>query len=122
MHLLIFKVIFIHCGMTRLHPGNKQKKAHTLWYNQVTLLYKVMGPHLKSSPSVPSFGAADIIIVIFKVRTSFNLNETWHIHCGMNRLHRGNNGLLAQELVCGAADIEILISHCFRVKSRYCYI
>ena len=33
--------------------------------------------------------------------TSFNLNETWHIHCGMTRLHRSNNGLLAQELVAG---------------------
>ena len=28
-------------------------------------------------------------------------NETWHIYCGMTRLHRSNNGLLAQELVSG---------------------
>ena len=35
------------------------------------------------------------------ILTSFNLNETWHIHCGMTRLHRSNNGLLAQELVSG---------------------
>ena len=33
------------------------------------------------------------------ILTSFNLNETWHIQCGMTRLHRSNNGLLAQELV-----------------------
>ena len=25
----------------------------------------------------------------------------WHIHCGMTRLNRSNNGLLAQELVSG---------------------
>ena len=35
------------------------------------------------------------------ILTSFNLNETWHIHYGMTRLHRSNNGLLAQELVSG---------------------
>ena len=35
------------------------------------------------------------------IGTSFNLNETWNIHCGMTRLHRSNNGLLAQELVLG---------------------
>ena len=35
------------------------------------------------------------------IGTSFNPNETWHIHCGMTRLHRCNNGLLAQELVSG---------------------
>ena len=37
----------------------------------------------------------------FPICTSLNLNETWHIHCGMTRLHRSNNGLLAQELVSG---------------------
>ena len=35
------------------------------------------------------------------ILTSFNLNETLHIHCGMTRLHRSNNGLLAQELASG---------------------
>ena len=33
--------------------------------------------------------------------TSFDLNETWHIQCGMTRLHRSHNGLLAQALVSG---------------------
>ena len=44
-------------------------------------------------------------LVIFKVMglhlNHFNLNETWHIHCGMTMLHRSNNGLLAQEVVSG---------------------
>ena len=35
------------------------------------------------------------------IGTSFNLDETWHIHCCMTRLHRSNKGLLAQELVSG---------------------
>ena len=38
--------------------------------------------------------------------TSFNLNETWHIHCGMTRLHRSYNGLLAQELVSGQQTLK----------------
>ena len=41
------------------------------------------------------------------IGTSFNLNETWHIHCGMTRLHRSNNGLLAQELVSGSRHQSI---------------
>ena len=40
-------------------------------------------------------------VPLFAKRTSFNLNKTWHMHCGMTRLHRSNNGLLAQELVSG---------------------
>ena len=33
--------------------------------------------------------------------TSFNSNETWHIHYRMIGLHRSYNGLLVQELALG---------------------
>ena len=41
-------------------------------------------------------------VLILSIRSQDNkINDTWHIHCGMTRLHRSNNGLLAQELVSG---------------------
>ena len=78
--------------MTRLHRSNNGLLAEELVSGQQTLIF-------------PGFRAKRGTVLYLKswvpISTSFNRNETWHIHFGMTRLHRSNNGLLAQELVSG---------------------
>ena len=73
--------------------GFPSKKRHFV-------ISKVMGPHLNL----------------------FQSNETWHIHCGMSRLHRSNNGLLAQELVSGQQTSKYRYSLFFEQKEAPWYI
>ena len=42
------------------------------------------------------------------ISCSFNPNDTWHIHSYITSLKPSYVGLLAQELVLGAADLETL--------------
>ena len=42
-----------------------------------------------------------VVLAHKTISVPLNPNKTWHIHCFMTRLHRGNNDLLAQELVSG---------------------
>ena len=70
-------------------------ETHDFKYNKVPLFAR------KTEHINTSMFAAPKLALVPVSRYYCDVTWSYQMHCGMTRLHRSNNGLLAQELVSG---------------------